>query len=324
MTRIVLITTGGTVAMERKGARGAQVAIGGARLATAVTLPEGCQLEVLDLTAQPSASLAFNDLLALRDAVEAAQVAGADGVVVTHGTDTLEETAFALDLMLPLAHRPVVLTGAMRRPDQAGADGFANLAAAIAVAASSAAVGLGPLVVMDDEIHAARWVRKVHAFRAGAAFSSTPLGPVGWVAEGRIRIFMRPERLPFARRAEPSSAIVPILFAGAGLEEDVVDAVSSIAAGLVVAAPGAGHVSSGSVSALARAATRIPVILVSRTGAGEVFRETYGYPGGEIDLLARGLHPGGALTPVKARIMLQCLLACGVGRDAIPVAFEGA
>ena len=117
---------------------------------------------------------------------------GRAGVVVTQGTDTLEETAFQLDLMLDV-RQPVVVTGALRNPALPGADGAANLLAAIRVAADPAATGLGVVVVMNDEVHAARLVSKTHTHKP-SAFASPAAGPLGWIAEDRVRIVLRPAR----------------------------------------------------------------------------------------------------------------------------------
>ena len=140
----------------------------------------------------PSGDLSTADIVALARAITSAATGGADGVVVAQGTNTLEETAFLLDYLVGTP-RPVVVTGAMRSAGSAGADGPANLLAAFRVAASPLAINLGTLVVFDDEIHAARFVRKTHSFSTGA-FRSVNAGPIGWVVEGRVRIPLIPRR----------------------------------------------------------------------------------------------------------------------------------
>lgn len=120
---------------------------------------------------------------------------GSDGIVITQGTDTIEETAFVLDLLVD-AETPIVVTGAMRNPSLPGADGPANLLASVQVASSFAARGLGTLVVFNDEVHAARFVRKTHT-QNPATFRSSPVGPIGWISEGTPRI---PTRLPKSPR----------------------------------------------------------------------------------------------------------------------------
>ncbi len=268
-------------------------------------------IEARDLLAKPSASLTLEDLaLIAKAATEAAQTA--NGVIVTQGTDTLEETAFALSI-LAQTQTPIVLTAAMRRADQPGADGPANLLAAARVAASQAARGKGVLVVMDDEIHAAPLIRKTHSFRTHA-FSSLPFGPIGHVAEDRVRFALQPAsslpRLTYGGGAP----VVPILEAGPGFERETIEALAASAIdGLVLSLPGAGHVAAAAAPDLGRLAERIPVVFASRTGAGETLRASYGYPGGEIDLIARGLVPAQSLDARKARIALQLLLSDGGG-----------
>src|SRR6185437_4013034 len=115
---------------------------------------------------------------------------GSAGIVITQGTDTIEETAFALDLLWA-GHAPIVITGAMRNPSLPGADGPANLLAAVQVAASPTARGLGALVVFNDEIHAARFVSKTHTSKP-SAFQSRHTGPIGWLSEGHPVVVSRP------------------------------------------------------------------------------------------------------------------------------------
>jgi len=317
---IVLLTTGGTIAMTASGSGGGNLTQTAADLAAAAPgLADIAELSAESVLAKPSSSFTLDDMG--RIAATAARAAErADGVVITHGTDTLEETAFALAL-LTRTETPIVLTAAMRRPDQPGADGPANLLAAVRVAASPAARGLGVLVAIDDEIHAGPLVRKSHSFRTHA-FSSAPFGPIGWVAEDRVRIALAPRwTLPHLTYAG-GSPVVPILEAGPGLEPAVVEALADVADGLVVALTGAGHVAAGCVDALARLAARKPVVFASRTGAGEILRASYGFGGGEMELIARGLIPAGPLDGRKARVLLQLLLAEGRGDEGVKEMFE--
>jgi len=318
--KITLLTTGGTIAMTATGSGGGNLTQTAADLAAAAPGLSG----IADLTAEavlakPSSSFTLDDMGAIAAAANRAAET-ADGVVITHGTDTLEETAFALAL-LTRTQTPIVLTAAMRRPDQPGADGPANLLAAVRVAASPAARGLGVLVAIDDEIHAGPLVRKSHSFRTHA-FSSAPFGPIGWVVEGRVRITLAPRwTLPHLTYAG-GSPVVPIIEAGPGLEASVVEALSDVADGLVVALSGAGHVAAGCVDTLASLAARKPVVFASRTGAGETLRASYGFGGGEMELLARGLIGAGPLDGRKARVLLL-LLADGWSVERVREVFAG-
>ena len=160
-------------------------------------------LDVRDVRSIPSAGLTFADLLDVLSIASDAVRAGAEGVVVTQGTDTLEETAYLLDLLWP--HRqPIVVTGAMRNPSLAGIDGPANLLAAVRVAASPLAHDLGALVVLNDEIHLAARVRKTHS-TSTATFQSPDTGPVGVIVEGSVRLLSKPITR-FAALPVPSAA----------------------------------------------------------------------------------------------------------------------
>ncbi|MDQ6868542.1 MAG: asparaginase [Pseudomonadota bacterium] len=307
--RLIVLSTGGTIAMTTETAQGgAAMTLCAANLIAAVPrLADLAEVEALDVLAKPSADFTLADIAAIADATTAAAKTGA-GIVITHGTDTLEESAFALSLLVQV-EMPIVFTAAMRRPDQPSADGPANLLAASRVAISPASRGKGILVVADDEIHAGPLIRKAHSFRPHA-FSSLPFGPIGYVAEERVRFALAPARRPPRLTYGGGAPVVPILEAGPGLETQTVEALAAGAIdGLVVSLPGAGHAAAGAVPALAGLAERIPVVFASRTGAGETLRGSYDYPGGEIDLIGRGLIPANALDARKARITLQLLLS---------------
>ncbi len=211
----------------------------------------------------------------------------------------------------------------MRNPTMASADGPGNILAAARVAASPAARGLGCLVVFADEIHAARYVRKTHATSTGT-FASPNTGPLGHVAEGRVHILTRPARLDAVETGPPDAQVrVGLVTATLGDDGELLRAIDGHFDGLVVAGFGVGHVPAGWVPLLADLATRIPVVLASRTGAGPVLSETYGFPGSEKDLHRRGLVGAGFLDPYKARILLHLLVAAGADRDEIVRAFTG-
>ena len=241
--------------------------------------------------------------------------------MVTQGTDTIEEVAYALDLLLP-TDTPVVVTGAMRNPTMAGADGPANILAAIKVAASPCARGPGCLVVLNDQVHAARWVHKAHT-GSPAAFVSADHGPLGYVIEGRVHISVRIQRRSPAIGPVPRrSARVGLATVALGDDGMLIDAMAEHVDGLVVAAFGAGHVPATVAPVLGKLAERVPVVLASRTGTGPVHRVTYGFAGSERDLLARGLISAGYLDPLKARILLHLLIASGVSDAEIRNAFR--
>jgi len=209
---------------------------------------------------------------------------------------------------------PLVLTGAMRNPTLAGADGPANLLAALTVAADERFRELGALVVLADEMHSARSVRKVHTTRPHA-FASPDTGPLGVLVEGRPILLHRPATMRLTLR--PTAALtarVPVLTVGLDEDPAVVAALGGVADGLVVAALGGGHVPGRLADPLGGLAERMPVVLSSRVGAGRVLTGTYRAHGSESDLLGRGLVWSGFLGSAKARVLLVVALACDTDR----------
>ncbi len=334
---VLLIATGGTIAMTPR-ADGAGVAptLDAADLAAAVPGLMAASVAVIPvaLARKPSASLTLADLTAVATLTREHLAGDVDGVVIAQGTDTLEETAFVLSLLLP-AGKPVVVTGAMRAPASAGADGPANLLAAVTVAAAPAVHGLGPVVVLNDEIHAAQLVQKGHTALT-SAFISPGFGPLGLVAEGRARILLRPvaspalagllgrapDELLAALSEEAPLPAVALLRIGLGDDGRLLAAAPELGfAGVVIEGAGAGHVPEPLADMVSRVAARMPVILGSRVSAGPAFSNTYGYPGSEIDLLQRGAIGAGMLSGLKARLLLQLLLRAGADGKRIRAVF---
>jgi L-asparaginase len=178
-------------------------------------------------------------------------------------------------------------------------------------------------VVFNDEIHPARFVSKTHT-SSPATFRSPPAGPLGWVIEGRVRLAARPAaypRLPVPEgAAAPPVALVKLTL---GDNPRVLANLSEAGyAGLVVEAYGGGHVPGRFAGPLGDLAARMPVVLASRTGSGEMLRQTYGFAGGEMDLLSRGLVSAGALDGLKARVLLTMLLTSHADRGRIGEAFD--
>lgn len=325
--KVTVISLGGTIAMTTTGDGGVTPTLDGAALVSAVPgLGEVAELTAVSFRQLPSAHLGLEDVLALASDVAQHIDAGAGSVVITQGTDTLEEVAFALDLLLD-REAPVVVTGAMRNPTLASADGPANLLAAVRVAASSEARGLGVLVVLNDEVHAARYVQKTHT-TGTAAFRSPLTGPLGWVVEGRVRVNNRPVRRPRVEW-EPGGEVAPVvpvalLTVSLGDDGRLVDLVRQAGyGGLVIEAFGAGHVHVPVAYRLKELAGVMPVVLASRTRSGDMLRHTYAFRGSETDLLSSGLISAGPLDGPKARVLLSLLLTAGANREQIADTFAG-
>jgi L-asparaginase len=320
--RVALFALGGTISMTGAPSGGVVARLTGAQLLADVgELP--VRVDSHDVTPSQSAALTFGDVFGVVAAASRAVDDGALGVVISQGTDTLEEVAFLIDSIWPHA-APVVLTGAMRNPTLPGPDGPANLAAAIRVAAAPVARGRGALVVFLDEIHAARHVRKAHSIST-ATFQSPDLGPLGHVVEGRPRFLAElPARKPVQGWTADRVAATRIALYTVTLDDDgaLLAGPDHAHHGLVLAGFGAGHIPPHLLPELDDILKVMPVVLTSRSGAGPVLADTYAAPGSERDLLARGVISGGFLHPFKARVLLRLLVAAGAGREEIAVAFS--
>lgn len=318
--RLLVLSLGGTITMLPQAEGGIAPRLGAAELVASVPdLAEVAAIEAESPARLPSPSLTPAHLVAVAARIGQGFAAGADGAVVIQGTDTIEESAFLLDLLVD-GDRPVVVTGAMRGADAPGADGPANLLAAARVAASAAARGLGTLAVLNYDIHAARFVQKSHT-TLPSAFASPMVGPIGAVAEGVPRILARVPRMPVLPAAAGPPAPVALIRWAMGDDGRMLGALPGLGyAGAVIEGMGAGHVPAEAAEAVGALAARMPVVLASRSVAGPVFTQTYGYPGGEIDLIRRGAIPAGLLSGLKARLLLGLALRAG-GRDVAAAAF---
>ncbi len=265
-----------------------------------------------------SAQLSPTDLVEVAAKIHELADSGVSGVVVTQGTDTIEETAFALDLLGP-QHIPVVVTGAMRHPDAPGTDGAANFHDAVMMASNQHATGLGTTVVMDGEIHAARFVTKSKTATV-RAFRSAPIGQLGWIKEGAVDLIVSglTPRLPHVPLPTKPLPDVAILKASLGDDGRLADQLLELGySGAIVEGMGGGHVHPAMAERLTKLSRRMPVVVSTRVVGSHVLHNTYGFVGSEIDLSRRGLMLGGWLTTGKLHLLLICLLADGADQFRI-------
>jgi L-asparaginase len=319
---VLLLFTGGTISMRiDPGTGGAVPALSGREIVSSVPgIDAEAQLALEDYARLPGPHVTPSWMWALKEHVALRlEDPGLDGVVVTHGTDTLEETAFLLDLTLP-GPKPVVFCGAMRTVSEPGWDGPANLLAAVRVAAHPDSPGRGVLVAIGEQVHAAAEATKWHT-QSLAAFRS-PHGALGAVERDSIVYYHPPCRTPPlpAGGLEPE---VDLHTMAAGVDGTLVAAsVARGARGLVLEATGAGNVPPAVVPALRSAlAAGLAVVAVSRCPEGRVF-PAYGYDGGGRMLRDLGVILGGDLPGPKARIKLMVALGVSRERDALRRMFE--
>jgi L-asparaginase len=308
--RIRLIGMGGTIAFG--SAPGGAVPQLDLSDLTAGLGPTAAGVESLDLTDTSSIALRDQQLLALARAVQESIDGGYRGVVITHGTDTMEETAYFLALTIERCRSAIVLTGAMRHHGLDGYDGLANLRAALIAARAQGLADVGPVVVMSDEIHAARFVTKSHATSPGAFASLS--GPIGQVGEGEAAIWLKPLYTdyvgPVTDGQLPRVELVTMVI---GMDPAALQAViATHPDGIVIEGFGGGHVPPVLLDCVDRAiADGIPTVVASRCGDGPTLRHTYAVPGTEIDLQARGAVMAGMISALKARLRLAVAIAGG-------------
>ena len=319
LPRVAVLATGGTIAGSAPDAAntaGYQAGvIGVAQLLAAVPgLDTVAQIHAEQVASVDSKDMSFALWSTLEQRVNAL-LAGddIDAVVITHGTDTLEETAYLLHLTVKSA-KPVILTAAMRPASALSADGPLNLLNAVTLAASGEATGQGVLVAFNNRIHCARDVTKISTY-AVDAFQSPEIGALGWVQDGRVefqRRALRPHTVDAPFTADAQWAHVEIVTSYAGVSRIAVDAlVSAGVRGIVVAGTGNGSIHATLQQALVEAAARgIAVVRASRVGSGHVMHN------GAAKDDALGFVSAGTLNPYKARVLLMLALAAGTSEKA--------
>ena len=328
-SRVRLITTGGTIS-NRPGSRLSAVEL----LASVTDLEDLIEAEAEEFANIPSSALTLDQWTQLARRIN--EVFQTDpalaGIVVTSGTDTLEELAYFLHLTVRHA-RPVVVVGAMRRPDALGYDGAANLRQALRVAGDTESNGRGVLVVFNNEINSAREVTKTDALRL-QAFQSRHYGVLGAAARDRVIYYRRLERRHTAGTEFDIEQIsrlprVEIVMAYQGASGDLIrTAVDRGADGIVIAGAGAGSTSVGQRDAIAYASEQgVSVVMTSRTGAGRiapprVSAEPEDNPATRAESRRSRRISGEDLAPVKARVLLMLALTVSDDRDVIQRMFS--
>ena len=346
---VVVVACGGTIASE-PGDGGAAPAKTGDDLVAAVPGIEAyATVSSREVCSQPGFDVRWRDVFATASAVREAVAGGADGVVVTHGTDTLADTAFALDLLTDLP-APVVVTGAQRRLDEPSSDVAANLTLAVRAAADDR-FAAGVHVAFDDELHAARDAVKTHT-NALSTFRSPGTGPVATFTRSGSRVLREPCRavggdpLDVAEAADAVDATdvagesdadagafadrnnagpvpeVPVIHSGTGVgAEGIEAAVARGVGGLVIEGTGLGNATAAIGDAVAEAVEDVPVVVASRAHAGAT-EPVYGTPGGAVTLDAHGVVFADDLPASKARVALALGVAAGLDREDLPELFR--
>jgi L-asparaginase len=313
--RITVIFTGGTIAMKFDANSGGAVpSLSGAEIVRKLpSLGDIAALNIIDFSNKPGPHIVLNDVIEWSKLIEQLYKQDkADGVVITQGTDTIEETAYALDLLMA-ENRPTIITGSMRNSSQPGFDGPANLYDSILTAAAEAARGRGVLVVFNDEIHLAREVTKVNATQLNA-FHSPLFGPVGVIYGNKVEFIRKAEFGENLSVPKISSRVELVKFT-IDMSNLFLDAVrNSPVDGLVIEGSGVGHVSNSMIDSIkSLIKTGKVIVLTSRCHEGLVLEDNYSFVGSEKSLRDMGVIIAPGLSGLKARIKL--ILALSRTRD---------
>ena len=317
--KILVLHTGGTISMQAD-ASGAVVTSKDNPMNHVTNPLKGIEVHTLDFLNLPSPHIKPKHMLALYHKIKE-EADNYDGVVITHGTDTLEETAYFLDTM-EIPHMPIVLTGAMRSSNELGSDGVYNYLSALRVASDDKAADKGVLIVMNDEIHAAKYVTKTHTTNV-STFQTPTHGPLGLIMKQEILYFKTAEpRVRFD--LDCIQGLVPIISAYAGMTDELIDMLDlEQLDGLVIQAFGAGNVPKETAQKLENLLQKgIPVALVSRCFNG-IAEPVYAYQGGGVQLQKAGVLFVKELNAQKARLKLLIALNAGLKGQALKDYMEG-
>lgn len=312
MKKILVLHTGGTISMQAD--QDGAVESSPINPMTQVTSPlENIEVVSVDFLNLPSPHIQIDHMMMIYKKIRE-EASHFDGFVITHGTDTLEETAYFLDTM-SIPQKPIVMTGAMRSSNELGSDGIYNYRTALRVAADEKSADKGVLVVMNDEIHAAKYVTKTHTTNV-STFQTPTHGPLGLVTKREILFFKAADkRVRFDLQA--INGVVPIIKSYADMDTILLDAlVEAPISGLVIEALGAGNLPPASIAAIKKLINKqLPIVLVSRCFNG-IAEPVYAYDGGGIQLEELGVLFVKELNSQKARIKLLIAVNAGLnGQD---------
>ncbi|MER2064145.1 MAG: asparaginase [Alkalibacterium sp.] len=322
MKRILLLHTGGTISMSTDQRTGAVKPSDEHPLHMYSHLfEENVEIIEEDIFQLPSPHVTFKHMLDIQKRlVQAIDADKIDGAVITHGTDTLEETAYFLDLTLDSPF-PIVLTGAMRPTDEIGSDGLSNLQNAIWTALAPGSIGKGVLVVMNEEIHTARYVTKTHTTNV-ATFRTPTFGPVGIVSKHEVRFF---QKLVF-EESYPIHSItkkVYLLKAYADMDSTLFEALAATNIdGLVIEALGAGNMPPATLAGIKKLLQKNVTIVITSRAFNGIAQDIYAYKGGGKHLKELGAIFAPGLSGIKARIKLQILLEQGLSSTEMNDVFQ--
>ena len=317
--KILVLHTGGTISMQADDS-GAVVTSQDNPMNHVSNPLEGVEVHALDFFNLPSPHIKPKHMLALYQKIKE-EADHYDGFVITHGTDTLEETAYFLDTM-EVPHKPIVLTGAMRSSNELGSDGVYNYLSALRVASDDKAADKGVLVVMNDEIHAAKYVTKTHTTNV-STFQTPTHGPLGLIMKHEILYFKTAEpRVRFD--LDRIQGLVPIIPVYAGMTEELLDLLPvDQLDGLIIQAFGAGNVPKETAQKLNDLIQEgLPIALVSRCFNG-IAEPVYAYEGGGVCLQNAGVFFVKELNAQKARLKLLIAINAGLRGDELRAYMEG-
>lgn len=321
MKHLLVIHTGGTISMSQDQSN---------KVVTNDINPISMHQDVINQYAQidelnpfnvPSPHMTIQHVKQLKDIIlEAVSNKYYDGFVITHGTDTLEETAFLLDLILGI-EQPVVITGAMRSSNEIGSDGLYNYISAIRVASDEKARHKGVMVVFNDEIHTARNVTKTHTSNTNT-FQSPNHGPLGVLTKDRVQFHHMPYRQQALENVN-DKLNVPLVKAYMGMPGDIFSFYSRESIdGMVIEALGQGNIPPSALDGIQQLVSlNIPIVLVSRSFNG-IVSPTYAYDGGGYQLAQQGFIFSNGLNGPKARLKLLVALSNNLDKAEIKSYFE--